>query len=457
MGVRAVTKGRILLAEDDPAVRFGLAAGLKASGYEVLEAASSEDAARSFSASHVDVVLTDIFLSDGNALDLLPRIRAVDPTVPIYIITGQGSVNLAVRAMKEGAEDVLTKPLELSVLCDIVDRAVARRNVTKSGMVRRRKSLQASRSEVMHRLDEEIERLRDADCAVLILGETGTGKSMLARRIFSVGARSQGNLVEVNCAGLSRELVESELFGHERGAFTGAHTQKPGLLETANGGALFLDEIGDIDLLVQPKLLKVLEEKRYRRLGDVRERTADVRLIAATHHDLLSAVAEGRFRADLYYRISTVTVTMPPLRDRVEDIVPLAREILAQHARPIDLARDAEEKLVRYAWPGNIRELKNVIERSLLLRRGDAITAEDIRFDVPHGPAMRAPSSSRLLAYDASAATRDEIEREHILMALDAEHGRVEAAARRLGIPRSTLYFKLKKMGIPGSRTRGSG
>jgi DNA-binding NtrC family response regulator len=326
----------------------------------------------------------------------------------------------------------------------------------------------------MQRLEEDVAGLRSSDCTVLILGETGTGKSVLARRIHALGARSRGAFVDVNCAGLTNDFVESELFGHERGSFTGAYATRSGLLDAANGGTLFLDEIGDMDARVQPKLLKVLEEKRFRRMGESRERNVDVRLVAATHFDLLEAVERGAFRRDLYYRISTVTLTMPPLRERREDILPISAEMLARlgEGLPVELTASAAERLLEHSWPGNLRELKNVLERGLLRRRGVAIQADDLSFDpvrtsVPRTRVAEAPipreeeddvapsveqvapaSSSRLLGAQAHTATRGEIEREHIQLALAGENGCVQAAARRLGISRSTLYLKLKQYRI---------
>ena len=370
------------------------------------------------------------------------------------------------------AVDVLVKPVTSERLVDVV--AMAASSASRTGTYTRASfGRHTSRSAAMQLLLAQVERLRDADCPVLILGETGTGKTVLARRIHAIGARSEGPFVDLNCAGLTPELVESELFGHERGSFTGAHATKQGLFDAANDGTLFLDEIGDIDLRVQPRILKVLEEKRFRRMGDVRERRVDVRLVAATHQDLLGCVANKTFRADLYYRISTIRLTVPPLRERREDIVPLALEMLDRGGHTgVTLSRDAEQRLLEYPWPGNIRELKNVIESSTLLAPGTTLTADDLRFDIPVPPSERAlpvartpppsarlpaaESSNRLLAAEASDATRAEIERAHIRLALNAENGRVEAAARRLGIARSTLYWKLKRYGLRPSGEEAS-
>ena len=451
----------VLVVEDDEAVRFGICAALRKLGFVVFEADSCASAVKAF-ASRPGAVVTDLRLPDGDALDLLPRLRTIDPSVPIFIVTGHGTIDVAVQAVKAGAEDFLTKPIDLQALSSLVSKAFERRRAMRSG--KRAKVGEAGlqlRSATMQRIDEQVEKLRAADCAVLLLGETGTGKSLLARRIHAVGARNTGPFVDINCAGLSKDFVETELFGHERGAFTGAHATKQGLLDAANGGTLFLDEIGDVDVQVQPKLLKVLEEKRFRRMGDVRERSVDVRLVAATHHDLLGAVSLGRFRADLFYRISTVTITVPPLRDRREDLMPFAGYMLTQlGAGDVELAQDAKEALIEHDWPGNLRELKNVLERSLLQRSGPVVHAKDLRFDTPSRSRMHAalpyspapPSQpgppSGPVSSGPSSRTLSEVEKEHIVAALTAEHGRVEPAARRLGIPRSTLYQRIKDYGL---------
>lgn len=456
---------RVLLVDDDPIVRFGFCAQLRRQGFRVIEADSCESATRTFGAELPDIVITDLRLPDGDGLDVLARIHAIDPNVPLFVVTGYGSIDLAVRAVKEGAENFLTKPVDMPLLGRCIQSALSSRAKARSGARPRFQTPRPSqrffvpRSAAMQRVEEQIEKLRDADCTVLLLGETGTGKSMLARRIHEVGARKRGPIVEVNCAGLNRDFVESELFGHERGAFTGAHATKRGLLDAADGGTMFLDEIGDIDLQVQPKLLKVLEDKRFRPMGDVRERMVDVRLVAATHHDLLAACSQGRFRADLYYRVSTISITLPALRDRREDIVPLAEHLLSSLSPlPVDIAPDARDVLLSHNWPGNLRELKNVLERSLLLKSGNVVRGHDLSFDSASMTNLLAVTTPRSTAPSGgpppSSRTLSELEREHIQNALDAESGRVEAAARRLGIPRSTLYQRLKDYGIRTSRAK---
>jgi len=439
---------RVLVVEDDERLRSGISAALRRLGFAVVEAASCESAAAALS-SRPDAVITDLRLPDGDALNLLPRVKAFDASIPIFVVTGHATIDLAVKAVKQGAEDFLAKPVDLGALVGMVKKAIERRTARRSGARPRLSSdALATRSQAMLRVEDQVTRLRDADCTVLLLGETGTGKTVLARRIHQVGLRSGGPFVDINCAGLTKELVESELFGHERGAFTGAHVAKQGLLDAANGGSIFLDEIGDIDVQVQPKLLKVLEEKRFRRVGDVRDRTVDIRLIAATHHDLLQNVARSSFRADLYYRISTVTITIPPLRDRKEDLLRLAHHMLQDLGAPsVELAPDARQSLLDHAWPGNLRELRNVLERALMSHSDDVIRASELRFDRTKRPSV-APLGASARPRTGSSRTLSEVEREHIRSALLAEGGRVEAAARRLGIPRSTLYQRIKAHGI---------
>jgi len=438
----------VLVVEDNPHLRFGMVAALRAAGHDVAEGDTCAALRERFLQSRPDAVVTDLRLPDGDAMDLLPSLRRLDPTIPLIVVTGFGTIDIAVTAVKSGAEDFLTKPVDMAKLVSLVDQVIARRTTSRSSKLLLGARPTPSASPLMRSLEDQVERLRDADCSVLILGETGTGKSVLARRIHEIGSRGSGPFIDVNCAGLTPELVENELFGHGRGAYTGAHAEKVGLFDAANRGTLFLDEIGDVDPMVQPKILKVLEEKRFRRMGEVKEREVDVRLVAATHKPLLAAVEEKQFRADLYYRISTVTLVVPALRQRPEDIPLLARDIIAARGgADVTIEPAAEERLLAYRWPGNIRELANVLERALLLRSGDVIRADDLHLEAastPRATPAAPASSSTMLAFDASRSTRDEIEREHIRLALVAANGRVEAAAKRLGIPRSTLYQRLK-------------
>jgi DNA-binding NtrC family response regulator len=380
------------------------------------------------------------------------RLKELAPAVPLVILTGHGSIELAVQAIQNGADQFLTKPLQLPALLVILERALEnQRNRQKQMAGRSAQSFPdpfVGTSAAIRRLASEAKKVVPSESPILLEGETGTGKGVLARWLHQNGPRSEEAFVDLNCAGLTRELLETELFGHEKGAFTGATASKIGLLEAAHRGTVFLDEIGDMDPPVQPKLLTVLEEKRFRRLGDVRDRHVDIRLLAATHHDLGRLAQEGRFRSDLYFRISTLPLTVPPLRERSEDIPVLARSFLARFATElgragVSLAEDGLLALQQYRWPGNIRELRNVLERAVLVSDGDVIRRQDLRFALtPHD---RAP-------VDGGAGTLEDLERRGIEKALEAEAGHVDRAARRLGVPRSSLYKKIKKYGLNTSR-----
>ncbi|AKF82192.1 Fis family transcriptional regulator [Myxococcus fulvus 124B02] len=443
-----MTRTRILLVDDEPGVRLGMRGYLTAHGFDVDEAQSLAEAQEVFRTHRPDVAVVDYRLTDGTALELLPRLKEIDAAVPLVVLTGHGSIELAVQAVKEGAEQFLTKPVELAVLKVVLERLVAQRRERQRLRADLSRTARASvdpflgQSVAIQNLRAEAERMQHSDSPVLVTGETGSGKSVLARWLHEGGPRADAPFVDLNCAALSRDLLDSELFGHEKGAFTGAVANKQGLLEVADRGTLFLDEIGDMDLTVQPKLLKVLEEKRFRRLGDVRDRRVDVRLIAATHQDLGTATREKRFRSDLYFRVSTLILHVPALRERPEDIPVLARSFLAEMGTArgrggVGLQPDAETALMRYAWPGNIRELRNVLERAVLLSGGGALSRGDLRFE---------SSPDEPTAEDD--LTLEELERRHIERVLRRENGHVERAAVRLGIPRSSLYERLKRLGI---------
>jgi len=438
----------ILLVEDHENVRLAIRDYLGARGCTVTECDSWRAAEAILARGGIDAAVIDYLLPDGNAIERMPRLRAAAPDVPLVILTGHGSIDLAVRAMKEGAEYFLTKPVDLGAVWLVLQRALegarARRNdsANKAARIRERIDPFLGTSRAIRELEERARLVAASESPVLIQGETGTGKGVLARWLHEHGPRGGEPFVDLNCAGLSKEFLESELFGHEKGAFTGALSAKPGLLETANRGTVFLDEIGDVDPAVQPRLLKVLEEKQFRRMGDVRTRTVDIRLIAATHHDLQALVAERRFREDLYFRISTIPLRMPPLRERAEDIPALASSLLRGLHAEVTLAAPVVAALKKHPWPGNVRELRNVLERAVLLAQGRAISVEHLLFDETRQG--REP--------DMSGLTLEEIERLHVERALAAERGRVERAATRLGIARSSLYHRIRKFGIDLSR-----
>lgn len=453
-----MTSKRILVVDDEPSVRFGLCDFLSSSGYEVEQADSCASADELFRAWRPNAALLDYRLPDGDALRMLGRMREIDATVPIIVLTGHASIDLAVAAMREGAEHFLTKPVELDALGVILARSLEhRRNRQKhfAGKSRdARQNLDPFRgaSTAIRELAERARKIAASDSPVLIQGETGTGKSMLAAWMHQNGPRADEPFVDLNCAGLGRDLLESELFGHERGAFTGAVAAKQGLLEIAEGGTLFLDELGDMDLQVQPKLLKVLEEKRFRRVGDVRDRRINLRLIAATHQNLASLVRDGGFRSDLYFRVSTVPLWVPPLRERGDDVLLLAQDLLRRLSMDLGrgemrLSQAAAQALRRYSWPGNVRELKNVIERAVLLGEGPELDVGDLLFDPLGSVTPRAESGSLL------DLTLEQLEERQIRAVLDAERGNVRRTAERLGIPRSSLYQKMSRYRIAPARS----
>jgi DNA-binding NtrC family response regulator len=449
-----MSRNKVLVVDDESGVRFGIRDFLEQHGYEIEEAESCQDAQHIFRTSRPDIVIADYMLPDGTALDLLPRLKEIDSGIPLLVLTAHGSIDLAVRAIKEGAEQFLTKPLELSTLLVILQRLLQKQRnhhkqlASKSRQVRQAIDPFIGTSPAIRALADQAKKILSTESPVLILGETGTGKGVLARWLHDNSPRAEEAFVDLNCAGLSRELLETELFGHEKGAFTSATASKQGLFEVAHRGTIFLDEVGDVDLQIQPKLLKVLEEKRFRRVGDVRDRQVDVRLIAATHQDIGQLVRDKRFRDDLYFRISTIPLSFPALRERIEDIPTMAQYLLDKVAA--DLGRgelrlddSSMHALQAYSWPGNIRELRNVIERAVLLSDQKNITLNDLHFD-GHAQVGTPFLDTRL--------TLVELEKQHIERVLNEERGRVEKAAKRLGIPRSSLYQKIKKHQITPSK-----
>lgn len=451
---------RILIVDDDELILDLLRDAITSRGYSVSEASGVELAAKTFHTESCDAAIVDYQLPDGTALDLIPRLKTIDTNVPVIVLTGYGTIDLAVKAIKLGAENFLTKPVNPGVILDLLDRVLRNqrsrlRNLAQAIQgARLRRNPFLGKSDAIQRLREEAERILGTDRPILLQGETGVGKGVLAEWLHKQGPRSEEAMVDLNCAGFSRELLDSELFGHEKGAFTGAVSHKIGLFEVANRGTVFLDEVGDLDPTVQPKLLKVLEEKRFRRLGGVHDRSVDVHLIAATNHDLRAMVAQGKYREDLYFRICCLPLFIPPLRERPEDISLIAEFFIERLKDDLGrttlvLSTDAMAALRSYSWPGNIRELRNVLERAAILSRDGSICAKNIALPLVSAPRVD-PSLSSL------DVTLEEVERRHIAEILNHENWSVERAAVRIGISRSTLYAKLKHYGIRAEQARSN-
>jgi DNA-binding NtrC family response regulator len=452
-GAAAIAKGvnrldKLLLVDDDVQMRNVLALYLRRCGFMVREAANLAEARQLQAKEAPDLTIVDYHLPDGTAFDLLTSTRERESSEAVIVLTGLGTIDLAVRAIKSGAEHFLTKPVDLESLQVLVQRTLEQQRDRRQRAFNVAVASPAPQpflgeSRAVRRLEEMAQAAVESDVPVLILGETGSGKGVLARWIHESSARKLEPFVDLNCAGLSRELAESELFGHQRGAFTGAVSSKPGLFEVAHKGTLFLDELGDLDLAVQPKLLKALEEGTFRRVGELTSRSSDVRLLAATHRNLASMVKEDRFREDLLFRVNTLTLEIPPLRERREDIRAVALTVLGALCRrrgrvTPELARDAADMLEQYRWPGNVRELRNVLERALLFCKGEVLDRDALRFDRSLEPDQESDELQTL----------DDAERRHIVAVLGRAGGKVEDAARILALSRSSLYAKLKKYGL---------
>jgi DNA-binding NtrC family response regulator len=440
----------ILIVEDDVRQRALLGEFLSANSLKALTAGNCLEAEHICRTHRPDAAILDYELPDGNALDLMTRLKTIDPSLPIIILTGQGSIQRAVEAVKLGADQFLTKPVDLATLNVLLQRSLANHQIRQVQLADKRRGYPhvpdpfLGKSAGIQKLAEVAHKVLNTNSPVLIQGATGSGKGVLARWLHQNGPRAEWPFVDLNCAGLSKELLETELFGHEKGAFTGAVQNKVGLLEIGHKGTIFLDEIADLDLQVQPKLLKVLEEKRFRRLGDVRERFVDARLIAATNRDFRELVRQKIFRDDLYFRISAISLSVPSLHERVEDIPILARQLLDHVSvdlgvHSVEISDEAMRYLQSYPWPGNIRELRNILERALLLGDQKLLAAKDLHFDVR-------VDTDRF--DDGAIATLEEVERTHIARALRILGGQVPEAAKRLGIPRSSLYNKIKQYRI---------
>ena len=446
----------VLIVDDELTLARNLATYLERHGFEVRVAGSGEDGLKLAAQYRPDIVLLDHNLPGISGLEVLQRLHATDAQLPVVMMTGFGGVELAVEAMKLGAADYLTKPVSLAELKLLVERLLQQHRLEQAVGYYSRRDAEASgldkivgASPAVEALRASLERLIDAECrlvdadapAVLIHGETGTGKELVARALHYGGPRAARPFVELNCGALPPNLIEAELFGYEKGAFTDARQRKPGLVEAADGGTLFLDEIGEADLATQVKLLKLLEEKRFRRLGGLRDQQVNVRIVSATHQPLDRMVQERRFRADLYYRLRIVEVAVPPLRDRGDDVLLLAQHFLQHHARRyrrghLRLSAAAQAALRRHTWPGNVRELRNVIEQAVLMSAGAEVGADRLAFAAIESTAGADPDDLNL----------DRTERRLIGRALQRSGGNVTQAARLLGVSRDTLRYRLDRV-----------
>ncbi len=451
-------KATVLLAEDDRSTRLSLSQFLKGLGYEVIEASTGHEAIEHLSARPIDIVLTDLMLPGVGGLEILRALQTDAPGTVGIVITGFGTVQNAIEAMRLGVFEYLLKPVNFDELQIVLERALEFQRLRKENRqfkreVQRQFGLQnlIGHSDAMRRILELIEKVADSDSTVLIYGESGTGKELVARAIHYRSDRMDKPLVPINCAAIPSDLLESELFGYEKGAFTGAHRTKIGRFEYANGGTLFLDEIGEMSPQLQVKLLRVLQEKSFERLGGVRPIQVDVRIIAATNRDLEKAIEEGKFREDLYYRLSVIPIHIPPLRERKEDIPLLVEHFLekfnTEKGRSVSgVSPKAMERLMEYSWPGNVRELENLIERLVVLKRTGTIEVEDLPDKIKFGPA-RDPLGAIVLPEEGIRLeeTIHRLERELILQALRRTRGVKKEAAELLGMKRTTLIQKMKR------------
>ncbi|OGK78262.1 MAG: hypothetical protein A2X52_13490 [Candidatus Rokubacteria bacterium GWC2_70_16] len=450
-------RSRILLVDDEPAIADWLRIVLGGEGYDVAVAGDVAGAMAQMAQHEFALALVDLVLPDGDGLGLLPLLKSKDPALEVIIMTGHSSIPKAVEATKQGAFYFVAKPFDSAEMLTLVAKALERRRLlAETSDLKRRLAEQAGFDDIlgsaptMRRMFELLESVAGSDANVLIVGESGTGKELVANSLHARSPRAGGPLVKINCAALPKDLIESELFGHVKGAFTGAATDKPGLLEEAHRGSVLLDEITEMPLDLQAKLLRVIEDRQVRRLGGSRTVPVDFRVICSTNRDPEAAVREGRLRQDLYFRINTVTVALPPLRERTGDVPLLARAFLerfrTRHGRQVDgIAPEAYRRLLTYPWPGNVRELEHAIERAVLVARGTDITVSDLP------EALRTEVGSSTAAAPA-AGSLEEIERVSIIRALESTGWNKQAAAALLGLRRPTLYSKMRRHGIPQRR-----
>ncbi len=447
---------RILIVDDEKNIRNGLAKAMEMDGYEVLQAEDGQTGLKTVLKTDIDLVITDLRMPGLSGEELLKKVTASYPNIPVIILTGHGTVDNAVQAMRDGAYDFITKPVNLERLSLLIKRALSRRELALkhrelqaevSRLERRRQGREMlGKSSAMVQIFQLINQVAPTKAGVLISGESGTGKELVANAIHAQSPRSNAPLIKVHCAALTESLLESELFGHEKGAFTGAAGQRKGRFELADRGTIFLDEIGEINQSVQIKILRVLQEKAFERVGGEETVTVDVRIIAATNRDLKTEVAMGRFRKDLYYRLNVVNINMPPLRERAEDIPLLAAQYLkssaVEHAKKIEGWKPKAIAMLRsYSWPGNVRELRNVIESAVILCKGEYIDVEDLPPQLSDGR----NENNVVVPLGISMA---EVEKIVIRANLNSLGGNKSRTSEILGIGRKTLHRKIHDYGM---------
>ncbi|MRR57072.1 MAG: sigma-54-dependent Fis family transcriptional regulator [Deltaproteobacteria bacterium] len=449
-------KARILIIDDDASLRRVLEYNLQEEGYEVQAAASAEEGLYLFGQSLPGLVITDMKMSGMDGMMLLKTVKERSPETLVIIITAYGTVDLAVEAMKAGAYDYITKPFNREEL-----KLTVRKALQFSGLAEENKRLKSELSDKtdfhtivgssreMEKVFDVIRKVADTEAAVLITGESGTGKELVARSIHANSSRKDAPFVAINCAAIPRELLESELFGHVKGAFTGAVRDKIGKFQLADRGTIFLDEVGDLPVEMQPKLLRALQEKEVEPVGGTKVQKLDVRVVSATNLKIDKAIADGTFREDLYYRLSVIPIHLPPLRERRKDIPILIRYFCTKHGGDtITFAKDALETLIMYPWPGNVRELENTVERLLIMRNGETITLDELPEKILEEKTLRQPGSAFVRLPDEGYSL-EQLEREVVVDALERNNWNQAAAARFLRIPRHTLIYRLEKYGIP--------
>ena len=445
--------GTVLVVDDEPNILRVFTACLRRSNHHVLTSLTAEEALERLKTDKVDVLLSDYMLPGESGMELLRKVKQSYPTLPVIMMTAYGSIEMAVEAMKQGAYDYLTKPVDYSEMCVLIDRAIRERDlkglVKEEGHKPHQFAGMVGKSPKMQAVFEAIRRVADSRATVLITGESGTGKELAARALHYTSIRKTAPFVAVNCSAIPETLLENELFGHEKGAYTGAYRQEPGKFELANGGTLFLDEIASVSPMVQVKLLRVLQERSFQRIGGNREIKVDIRVIASTQKDLEELVLQQKFREDLYYRLDVVTIKLPPLRERREDIPLLAKHFLRKYSEEngkkiVSFDPAVMNALMHYDWPGNVRELENAIERAVVMCSFDRIVPENIRKSI-----MCASTPDELVPdIPGEGINLKELERSIILKALEKNRWNQSAAAKFLKITRKQLRTKMKHYGL---------